>query len=230
MVVRTENNQFHLFVFDDHTHKPASIAIGSLVRVTSRQGAEPDARIAETVTILEAPTAPAKPGTGAAASADPIPREVRQLESDIVRYTKRFRAGVRAGTTLDSELFMFGAHAQMGPLFRKDVWFRPNIELGFGEVTTMVGINLEAIYRLPVSQRQARWSTYMGAGPSFNFLHQDFERDDGDNQIDFGDFEYKTGFNLLMGLQLRRGTFFEIKTSIYSRPAPTLRLILGHNF
>jgi hypothetical protein len=40
----------------------------------------------------------------------------------------------------------------------------------------------------------------------------------------------RAGFNILTGVQFRRGTFFEVKTSLYSRPAPTLRLILGYNF
>ena len=94
----------------------------------------------------------------------------------------------------------------------------------------MIGVNLEAIYRLPVTQRQGRSHVYAGAGPAFNFLHQNFEREEGDDKIDFGNFEYKTGFNILMGMQSRRGAFFEVKTSIYSRPAPVLRLIVGYSF
>jgi hypothetical protein len=118
----------------------------------------------------------------------------------------------------------------MGPVFSDAVWFRPNAEFAFGEVTTMVGINLEAIYRLPFALRHGRWSSYVGAGAGLNFLHQNFERKGGDREIDFGDFEYKTGLNILLGLQFRRGTFFEVKTSIFSRPAPWVRFILGQNF
>jgi hypothetical protein len=52
----------------------------------------------------------------------------------------------------------------------------------------------------------------------------------GSQNISFGNFDYKTGFNILTGLQFRRGTFVEVKTSLWSRPAPTLRLIFGYNF
>jgi hypothetical protein len=43
---------------------------------------------------------------------------------------------------------------------------------------------------------------------------------------DFGNFDYETGLNILAGMQSRRGTFVELKTSLYSGPAPKLRLIL----
>jgi len=48
--------------------------------------------------------------------------------------------------------------------------------------------------------------------------------------IEFGNFDFDAGFNILTGVQFRRGTFFEVKTSLHSRPAPTLRLMLGYNF
>ena len=49
-------------------------------------------------------------------------------------------------------------------------------------------------------------------------------------RVDFSDFHYSVGLNLLAGLRYRSGMFTEIKTSVYSKPAPTLRLILGYNF
>src|SRR2546425_1785162 len=75
------------------------------------------------------------------------------------------------------------------------------------------------------------WSAYLGAGPALTFLHQSFQSQAGQGRnIDFGNFDFDAGFNILTGVQFRRGTFFEVKTSLYSRPAPTLRLILGYNF
>jgi hypothetical protein len=35
---------------------------------------------------------------------------------------------------------------------------------------------------------------------------------------------------VLAGMQSRKGTFLELKTSLYSGPAPKLRLIIGYNF
>ena len=231
LVVRSDDNHFHLFVFESYTQKPRSLATGSIVRVDSMPGHEPGVRVAELVPVHSAP-APAKPVPGQAATATPevIPKEVRALENDLKRQVSRFGVGFRFGTSLDPELFLLGVQARMGPIFTRDLWFRPNIELGFGEVTTIVGINLEVVYRLPVTARGSKWSTYFGAGPAFNFTNQSFDREDADTSIHFGDFEYKTGFNILMGMQHRKGPFFEVKTAIYSQPAPVLRLVGGYTF
>ena len=138
---------------------------------------------------------------------------------------------MRVGAGLDPELFLFGVHAQFGPIFSRNVSFRPNAEFAFGEVTDLIALNLEATYRLPISSQQGRWSSYVGAGPALNFIHQSFQTSQSSGRnIDFGNFEYQTGFNILSGLQFRRGTFVEVKTSLWSRPAPVLRLMVGYTF
>jgi hypothetical protein len=229
LVVRTEDNQFHLFVFDRDTVKPRSLSTGARVSVVSTPGEEAGVRLANTVMTLEA--APREQVGTAPTQAQPVPPAVRELERDIERQVRRWRVGVRAGAALDPELILFGAHAQVGPFFHRDVSFRPNAEFAFGEITDLIALNLEAIYRLPISPRQGRWSAYIGAGPGFTFLHQNFERIEGEGRnIDFGEFDFDTGFNILTGVQFRRGTFFEVKSSVYSRPAPSLRLIFGYNF
>jgi len=225
LVVRTEDNQFQLFIFNRDTVKPRSLLTGARVSVVSTPGEEPGFRLASNVTTLE--EAPRAQGSAPAR----VPPEVRELERDIERQVRRWRAGVRAGAALDPELILFGAHAQVGPFFHRDVSFRPNAEFAFGEVTDLIALNLEAIYRLPILPRQGRWSAYIGAGPGFTFLHQNFERQAGEGRnIDFGNFDFDTGFNILTGVQFRGGTFFEVKSSVYSRPAPSVRLIFGYNF
>ena len=141
--------------------------------------------------------------------AAPPPKAVRDLEKDIsIGDARRWRLGVRAGAALDPELFLFGVHTQVGPIFSRNVFFRPSAEFAFGEVTDLIALNLEAIYRLPISARGRTWSAYFGAGPALTFLHQSFERAQGQGRdIDFGNFDYDTGFNLLAGIQ-RRHTFF----------------------
>lgn len=228
LVVQTGDNQFQLYTFESDANRPRNLLSGTRVRVVSSPGDEAGVRVASSVTVLEPPP---KVQEGASTRPEPVvPTSVRRLERDIERQARRWRAGVRAGAGLDPELILFGVHAQAGPFFTRDLTFRPNIEFAFGEVTTMFAVNLEAVYRLPVTVRGGRWSAYIGGGPGFNFLHQNFEAQDGDRDIDFGDFDYTTGFNILSGVQFRRGTFFEVKTSIYSRPAPVLRLIFGYNF
>jgi len=229
LVVRDANGQYDLFVFDPYTIRPRTLTVGSRVRVTSTPGEEAGVRVAREITILEASAdAPQRVG---AASTQPIPPEVRRIENEIERQARRYHAGVRAGVALDPELILIGVHAQVGPFFNRDVYFRPNIEFAFGEVTALFALNPEAIYRLPVSSRQGRWSAYVGVGPGFSFLHQNFERTTGrGTRIDFGDFHSDVGLNILGGLRYRSGMFLELKTSVYSRPAPTLRFIVGYNF
>jgi hypothetical protein len=155
---------------------------------------------------------------------------VRQVERDIERQARRFQVGVRGGVALDPELIVIGLQSQVGPFFDPDLYLRPSVEFGYGEVTALFALNLEAIYRLPINARQGRWSTYVGVGPGFNFLHQNFEKNSGGKRIDFGEFHSDTGLNILGGVRFRRGTFVELKTSVYSDPSPTLRLVFGYNF
>jgi hypothetical protein len=181
--------------------------------------------MATNVEVTEAPPSGKSPATDSV-----IPAEVRSLERDIQRQARRFQAGVRTGVALDPELVLVGIHAQVGPFFNPDVFVRPNVEFGFGEVTAMFALNMEVIYRLPVRSPSGRWSTYFGLGPGFNFLHQNFEGTEGGKRVDFGDFHSAVGLNVLGGIRYRSGMFTELKTSVYSKPAPTLRLIVGYNF
>jgi hypothetical protein len=224
LTVRSSSGRYQLFVYDRDTTKPATIPVGSQVRVTWTAGDEPNVRVANAVTIM--------PGTGtqAGTTAPVVSPEVRRLERDIERQARRYQVGVRAGIALDPELILLGVHAQVGPFFNSNIYFRPNVEFAFGEVTALFGVNPEFIYRLPLSARQGRWSTYVGIGPGFNFLHQNFERTEGDKRIDFGDFHRDTGLNILGGVRYRSGMFAELKTTVYSDPSPTLRLIIGYNF
>jgi hypothetical protein len=231
-VVKSDNNRFQVFTFDRDTNKPATLAVGSQVRVDSDQADDSGARHATNVSVTDQGQSG---GTTAATgsrnrNAAPIPPQVRNVENDIKREARRWRLGARAGIALDPELVMFGVHSQMGPVFSRNVYFRPNAEFAWGEITDMVALNLEAVYRFQHARRGA-WSPYLGGGPALNFIHQSFKTQASEQRdISFGNFDYETGFNILMGFENRRGTFFEVKTSLYSQPAPVLRLILGKNF
>jgi hypothetical protein len=134
---------------------------------------------------------------------------------------------VRAGAAFDPEVFSFGVQSQMGPIFHPRVLFRPNAEFAFGEVTDLVALNLEGVYRFSARNRTPNWTPYVGGGPAMIFIHQSFQ---AGRQIEFGNFDYETGLTVLAGMQSRRGTFVELKASLYSGPAPKLRVILGYNF
>jgi hypothetical protein len=222
LVVRTDDGQFQLFTYSRGAIRPRSLPPGARVRVTAGPADENGTRAASNVTVLS-------PGGGGdkGAQAAPVPEKVRDIEGDIRRESRRWRLGVRGGAAFDPELFTFGIQSQMGPIFHPRVLFRPSAEFAFGEVTDLVALNLEAVYRFSASSRRGNWTPYLGAGPALIFIHQNFE---AGRDIDFGNFDYETGFNILAGMQSRRGTFVELKTSLYSGPAPKLRLIIGYTF
>ena len=225
LVVRTDENQFQLFTYAPGAVNAKAVTQGARVRVSAGPADENGTRTANDVTVLSAGSG-GRTGDKGASSA-PVPPKVRSIESEIKRESRRWRLGVEAGVGFDPELILFGVQSQMGPIFHPRVMFRPNAEFAFGEVTDLIALNFEAVYRLRNSERRGEWTPFMGAGPSMTFIHQNFEKG---RQIDFGNFDYETGFNILAGMQSRRGTFVELKTSLWSQPAPTLRMIVGYTF
>jgi len=223
IVVKAEDGLFRLYTFDRYTTKPETIPIGSLVRVISHPSGDVAFRIAYVVTVLREGPAPA----GATPpEPDIVPLEIRDLESSIQRAARKFHLGMYGGIALDPELAVIGVHALFGPFFNRNLFFRPNVEFDWGEVTKMFGVNAEMIYRLPVTSRFGQWSMYVGGGPAFNFAEQSFGR----NEVNFSDFRYDSALNILVGIQYRSGLFAEVKASVYANPAPSLRLLVGYTF
>ena len=231
LTIRTDQGAYQLFVFDRYTVKPRTIPVGSEVRIISVPGSEPDVRHATDI-IVPGGTAAGQPDATQpkpAQASEPIPASVRRLERDIERQARRYGAGVRGGVGLDPEVLLVGVHARLGPIFSRNLSFRPNLEFGWGEVTKLFAVNLEGVYRLPFVPRGGRWYPYIGAGPTLGFSHQNFERAAaGESGIDFGDFEFNGGLNVLAGMEFRSGVFFEVKGTVYT--SPHLRLLVGYTF
>jgi hypothetical protein len=190
----------------------------------------------------------------AAALQQNVPAEARQVEADVESAVKRFGVGVFGGVALDPELIDFGAHATFGPIFLPAVQFRPGVEFGLGEVTTMFAVNLDVVYTLPGATRQTRWTPYAGAGPNFTLSHQGFELDTTDtsggtttgtttttttgtttatttstnNRFNFGDTDFSAGFNFFAGVRRGSGMFLELRATAYG--VSNVRLLVGYNF
>jgi hypothetical protein len=234
LVVRTSEGLYQLFVLDRDTARPQTIPPQAQVKVSFVPSNDPSTPpIADVVQITAPPPPKVAALTGEAPAPatvedEPIPASVRQLERAIQRQSRRYRLGVRGATALDPELFMFGAHTQLGPFFNENLFARPNLEIGFGELTTLLAFNFEGAYRLPVVSRTSRWNIYAGGGPALNWSHRNFVEETDRGKIDFGDLDLDVGFNFLLGIQQREGMFLELKSSAYS--LPTIRFILGYNF
>ena len=157
-----------------------------------------------------------------------VPPEVQRAEAAVERAVRRFRMGVQGGVGLDPELIIFGAHGAFGPFFTPNVEFRPGVEIGVGEVTTALSINLDVLYTLPGATRGTRWTPYIGAGPNFSLSHRSFEADDDFDRFDFSDTSFKGGFNFIAGARAQNGMFLELKGTAYG--VSNIRLLVGFNF
>ena len=90
------------------------------------------------------------------------PSGAQQVEDATQRTLERFRIGAQGGVGIDPVLIMIGAHSTFAPIFSERVEFRPGIEFGFGEVTTLFGINLDVLYVHSKTVRESRWTPYVG--------------------------------------------------------------------
>jgi hypothetical protein len=197
----------------------AKYSSGQKVRVTGRMVREQDQDVFR-VTQVEQLAATCEPTTPGAFS-------TRGMREAVGRAT----LGVRGGVGFDPAIIYIGGHAQIGPIV-KNVWFRPSYEFGFGEVTKINSLNLDAVYFLPFAARTAGaartdfWSVYVGAGLGLHLTRRGFE--EAEQQIDFGDWDFDTGLNFLMGLSKRGGLFTELRAGAYG--SPNIKLIVGYNF
>jgi hypothetical protein len=160
---------------------------------------------------------------------DAIPPEARRLERQIARGARKYHFGLRAGVGLDPEVVSLGAHTTLGPIFTRGVFFRPNLEFAYGELTTLLALNLEGIYRLSRTESRRQWSPYVGGGPTLGFSHIGFTTPAGtERSFDFGNFDFNGGLNLLGGVEKPNGPFIELKATIYADPH--VRLLFGITF
>jgi len=226
ITVRTPDNQFIVFSFERGMKKPAMIPVGSQVRVISDTTDQQGVRRASEITVTPGGTA----GTPTAENGTTVPPEVGTAERDIARAARHYQIGISAGFGLNPELILIGATGQFGPIFSPDLYFRPGVEFGWGEVTTLVALNPEVVYRLPLAARDGRWTTYVGGGPGFNFIHQSFNRTGGGSSVNFHALHDDATLNILGGIQHRSGLFTELKTSVYAQTAPVLSFTIGYHF
>ncbi len=226
MVVRGDDSRFHLFTYDRPSVRTKGAVAGARVRVTAGPADANGTRVATDVTVLSSPSSAGGHGTTAAAPPAQVPGKVHDIESEIRREGRRWDVGVRAGAAFDPELFLFGVQSRMGPILSSRVFFRPNAEFAFGEVTDLIALNLEGVYQFSGRNRMGTWTPYAGAGPAMIFIHQSYSQG---RDINFSNFDYETGFNVLLGMRKNR-EFVELKSSLWSGPAPKLRIIVGYTF
>lgn len=110
---------------------------------------------------------------------------------------------ITGGANVNPDQVYVGAKYEWPLLDR--VWFEPNADLGFGNDAKLIALNLEAMYRYPLSRRSP-WALVGGAGPAMNHY-----RLPGYSQTQFG-------FNIVTGLRHARGIFTEFKVGFGDSP------------
>jgi hypothetical protein len=129
--------------------------------------------------------------------------------------------GVRAGVSGSPGQFYAGLHYQSEP-FAEQLRFRPNIEIGVGDNQTVVALNFEFAYYVPLETSRGRrnvrspWSLYIGAGPALVI-------DRFTNNTNTGG-----GFNILIGAQHIHGFFSELKVGMID--SPSVKFGVGYTF
>lgn len=123
-------------------------------------------------------------------------------------------AGVRVGVSGDPAQFYFGGHYESAP-FAEQLRFRPNLEIGVGDNHTLVAVNFEFAYYMPV-QRRSPWSFYVGAGPALVVDRVNSNTNTGG------------GFNILVGAQHSQGFFAEVKAGFVD--SPSFKFGVGYTF
>lgn len=116
--------------------------------------------------------------------------------------------GIRGGISINPDQVYFGGHFESAPLVDR-LSFRPNLEVGVGDNRTVVGVNMEFVYKFP---RRRGWRLYLGGGPAVNFTTVDGGGNRSDGTSTDG------GLNFLVGAEQARGLFFEMKVGAIDSP------------
>ena len=125
--------------------------------------------------------------------------------------------GGRLGVSGDPTQFYIGGHFDVGPVVDK-LWFRPNLEAGFGDGGQLYGFNFEFQYRITLtgSLKSAQWAPYIIAGPALVVAHATGVTNTGG------------GFNIGFGLQHSKGLFTEMKFGVAD--SPTFKFGIGYSW
>ena len=74
-----------------------------------------------------------------------------------------FRPGVRAGASVDPDQFYFGGQVETPPIVDR-VHLRPNVDIGFGDDTTLIAVNTPTL--TPTGTRSSASSRSTSSPPT----------------------------------------------------------------
>jgi len=115
--------------------------------------------------------------------------------------------GARAGVSGDPGQFYIGGHMDVKEVMNR-LWFRPSVEVGNGDGSTLISLNGEFVYFWK-GQQNRHWMPYAGLGPAF--VAQIFRSGRGDSGVG-------AGANFVVGIQERKGLIVEVKIGAFDSP------------
>lgn len=121
--------------------------------------------------------------------------------------------GAEIGVSAQPDQFYFGANDLTAPI-ASEIRFRPNLEVGVGSGSTLVGVNFDFVDRIAL--RHTPWKLYLGGGPALNITRRSGATESGG------------GFNLVLGVQHPEGLFTEIKVGVLD--SPSFKFGVGYTF
>lgn len=131
---------------------------------------------------------------------------------------QQLKYGVRAGVSAEPQQFFFGGHVETRPLLER-LTFKPSAEIGIGDGTTLIALNVEFAYRIPIERQP--FALYIGAGPAANIYSIRGDSPGGGLDGVHG------GFNFFVGLQHDKGLFMELKVGALD--SPSLKFTVGYS-
>jgi opacity protein-like surface antigen len=135
------------------------------------------------------------------------------------------RYGVRGGFSSSPDQLVLGGQMTIGEV-APNLSFDPNIEMGFGDNTTLIGFNLDMHYHFDL--RNTSWRPYVGGGAGINYIQTDVPPGvGGDNSVTkvAGSFIFGAGVPTHSGNQF----FAELKFGLGTY-APDFKMLVGWNF
>ena len=151
--------------------------------------------------------------------ATPVAAQARRTPPPQSRPSNDPTFGVRVGVSGDPDQFFFGAHVETSPII-DHLTFRPNAEIGVGDDLTLFAFNFEFAYWIPLKNQP--WRVYLGGGPALVIAspHNDHPHD--------GNTDVGGGFNIMIGIQHRKGLFAEFKVGAID--SPSVKFAVGYVF
>src|SRR5437867_3119209 len=80
--------------------------------------------------------------------------------------------GVRTGFSSSPDQLVLGGQMSVAEV-APNLSFDPNVELGFGDNLTLIGLNLDMHYHFAL--QRSSWRPYVGAGAGINFIQLDHQ-------------------------------------------------------